>query len=237
MKPEEIAELILEGHRTRQKDILDVEGFRLELQLDYSGLMAKGAYKGWKEEKNRGRRKVGCFDFKIFRIDSPKEKSLEHEDVIRRVFANSSKEAIEKAYVGEDPWEVGQNLDEKMALQEAQLTMLEQEINWGDEPFQSWTHFPPSKGKMPRDYIMAYLRRIFEEPDFLERTIRMRAASGTRNVLPPPLGREWKPFREPRNSIQKPWISGELLNRFRKVSEEMLDNLNNLSRVTKTNPY
>ncbi len=64
MKPEEIANLILEGHLKKKTAIVDIPNFRLDLQLNYSGLMAKGAYKKWKERRNEGRRKVGCFDSK-----------------------------------------------------------------------------------------------------------------------------------------------------------------------------
>ena len=225
MKPEEIAKLILEGHRTKQEDIFDVQGFRLDLQLDYSGLMAKGAYNGWKRRRNHGRRKVGCFDFQIYRIDGPQEVPMSHVRLVKRAPVDLTIEQIEEVFVGNDPKEVGQGHDEMIALQEAQLAMLEQEINWGDESFQSWSRFPPSERKRPRDYLMAYFRRIFKEPDLLERIEKMKAASGTWGVLPPPVEKkEWRDYLEPPSPNLKPWIDGKLLEQFREVSEQMPDN-------------
>ncbi len=84
---------------------------------------------------------------------------------------------------------------------------------------------PPSKGKRPRDYVTAYFRRILEEPDFLEGVRKMRAASGTWNVLPSPLNKmEWGDYLKPSNSAAKPWLKGTLLERFREAAESMPDN-------------
>jgi hypothetical protein len=92
------------------------------------------------------------------------------------------RDVLEQVFRGKDPWELKCSNAVGIVIQEVQLSMLEQEINWGDEPFQSWSKFSPSMGKRPRDYIMAYLRRILEEPDFLDNVDRKRAASGTWNV-------------------------------------------------------
>ena len=112
--------------------------------------------------------------------------------------------------------------------QEVQLEMLEQEVNWGDEIFQSWSHFLPSKGRRARDFIMAYVRRVFKEPDILERTEKIRAASGTFGTLPPPIRKEWGPYREPKGSGAKPWLRDELLRNFIEAAEAMHDNPNYL---------
>ena len=200
-------------------------GFLLRLQLDYSGLMAKDAYRQWRKKKHENRRKVGCFDFQIYRREGAEEVPITHARVVERTPALVDREQVEKVYLGEDPWEVGGTEERILTLQEAQLAMLEQEVNWGDEPFQAWTHFSPSSGRRPRDYLMAYLRRAFAEPGFLEqlRGMRMRAASG-RDVLPPPRGKEWERYLEPRDSRAKPWLWGELLERFRRAAEQMPDN-------------
>ena len=225
MKPEEIAELILEGHLSKKPTVSDVRSFRLDLQLDYSGLMAKGAYKGWKIGKHRDRRKVGCFDFKIFRLDSSGDVPMTHPRVVMDAGESLDRDVVERIFKGEDPWELRRDKGVTIVLQEVQLAMLEQEVNWGDEPFQSWSRFPPSQGRRPRDFIMAYLRRIFEEPDFLERIPKMRAASGTWNVLPPPVNKkEWSDYLEPTESDARPWLRGDLLERFRRAAESMPDN-------------
>jgi hypothetical protein len=225
MKPEGIAELILEGHLSKKPTILDIPNFRLDLQLDYSGLMAKGAYKRWKKRRNEGRRKVGCFDFKIFRLVGSGEVPMTHRQVVMDVGKWLDKEAVNRIFRGEAPLEMICDDDVKVVLQEAQLAMLEQEVNWGEEPFQSWSKFPPSQGKRPRDFVTAYFRRIFEEPGFLKGARKRRAASGTWNVLPPPLNkREWGNYLEPKESPAKPWLRGMLLERFRRAAESMPDN-------------
>lgn len=224
MKPEEIAKLILEGHLSKKATIVDIPNFRLDLQLDYSGLMAEGAYKGWKVRKHKSRRKVGCFDFKIFRLDSSGDVPMVHTRVITDVRGRLDRDTVDRIFRGEDPLEMGYKNDVKMVLQEAQLAMLEQEVNWGDESFQSCTRFPPSKGKRPRDFVTAYFRRILEEPNLLERVRKMRAASGTWNVLPLPIGMEWRDYREPKGLTEKPWLRGTLLEQFREAAESMPDN-------------
>lgn len=224
MKPEEIAALILEGHLQKKAAITDIPNFRLDLQLNYSGLMAKGAYKKWKERRNAGRKKVGCFDFKIFRLTDSEEIPMRHPRLISDVEKNLELKAVELIFAGEDPMEIGYAEDIMIVLQEVQLAMLEQEINWGDEAFQSWSKFLPSNKKRPRDFVTAYFRRIIEEPNFLENINKITAASGTRETLPPPDGPEWKNYREPRGSSASPWLTGALLERFREAAKNMPDN-------------
>jgi len=184
LRPEEIAELILEAHINDEVSIHAIEGFRLEAQLHYSGLMAKGAYDNWKK-KNRaqGRDKVGCFDFKIFRLDGDNEIPMLHPRVIRDVGEYTTLESIKRVISGKDPSSEADEHSEYMILREAQLAMLEQEVNWGDEVFQSWSRFLPSENKRPRDFISAYFRRIFSEPDFIDNINLGRAASGTFGVI------------------------------------------------------
>lgn len=224
MLPDRIARIILDAHSAGTGRLEVIDGFVLEPQLEYSGLMAKGAYKSWKHEKHRSRPKVGCFDFKIFRMSGSEERPMIHPTVISDAAGNLSLETLEKVFEGNDPMELGLSPGASLVATEVQLAMLEQEINWGDEVFQSWTLFPPSGGKRPRDFIMAYLRRLSEEPGYLGTVEKIRAASGTRGVLPPPRLKEWKPFLEPRDSVNGPWLNGELLETFRKVAGSMPDN-------------
>jgi len=222
MTPADAARLILDGHIISKNTIDEIPGVRLELQLKYSGLMAKGAYRGWKRVKHVNRRKVGCFDFKIFDTD---RHPLVHPRVIAEAGRNLSREIVEKLFAGKDPFSLGLGPVKAAVCQEVQLSMLEQEVNWGDEIFQSWTLFPPSEGKRPRDFIMAYLRRIFDEPDFLPTIERKIAASGTRGVLPPPKTKtEWKDYVEPADSTLRPWLDGRLLFEYRQAAERMVDN-------------
>jgi hypothetical protein len=227
MQPGEVARLLLEAHFSKTRFIDVIEGFRLEMQLNYSGLMAKGAYKGWKNRKHRGRRKVGCFDFKIFHRNGDNLVPLVHPRVISICQDKLNLDMVDSVFEGKDPSILNGDRDQLKAAQAIQLTMLEQEINWGDEKFQCWTLFPPSQGKRPRDFVTAYLRRSLMEPGFLENVARMRAASGTRGVLPPPKNKkEWEPYLEPADSDENPWLHGRLLERFREAAKSMPDNPN-----------
>ena len=147
-----------------------------------------------------------------------------HPTVITDAAGGLSREVLERVYEGKDPMELGLSAAESLVATEVQLAMLEQEVNWGDEEFQSWTLFPPSGGRRPRDFIMAYLRRLCEEPGYLGTVEKIRAASGTRGVLPPPRRKEWKAFLEPRDGVNGPWLSGALLEEFREVAGSMPDN-------------
>lgn len=224
MLPDAVAEMILTGHVERRR-VLDIPpSLRLDLQLDYSGLMAKGSYKGYRKRWNEGRRKVGCFDFKIFRQAEAGAVPLVHKRVIEDALSVLSNNLVERVFAEQDPDSMSDNLTTLRVLKEVQLAMLEQEINWGDEVFQSKTYFLPSKGLRPRDFIMAYLRRGFEEPAFLGDSKTARAASGAWGVLPPPVAKPWKEYLEPSDSGQRPWLNGFLLDRFRKVAEGMPEN-------------
>ena len=225
MLPADIATAILEAHITHARAIQPIEGFRIELQLDYSGSMARGAYQGWRKGRQAGRKKVGCFDFKIFRAVGPSTVPLVHTRVIPEAGLKLDRKSVEGVFSGADPHSFALAPEQLTIAQEVQLAMLEQEINWGDEQFQSFTYFPPSEGRRPRDFIVAYLRRIFSEPDFLAGIERIRSASGTRGTLPRPRpGSVWNPYLEPVTSEVKPWLTGPLLQRYREAAESFTDN-------------
>jgi hypothetical protein len=224
MLPGDIACHILDGHIAARGELKVLDGFLLELQLGYRGLMAIGAYKQYRQSWNRGRRKVGCFDFKIFDVTGGSRVPLVHTKVLRDALSTLDISLVEAVFRGADPSSISDEGSIVHSLCEVQLSMLEQEINWGDEDFQSKTYFLPSKGLRPRDFVMAYLRRAFHEPDFLKTVEPKRAASGTWGVLRPPIEKEWAPYREPKTSKAKPWLDGELLRRYREASSSMPDN-------------
>lgn len=225
MLPEHIALRILEAHLEGLTVVPCYQRLRLEPQLNYSGLMAKGAYRGWKRAKHAGRRKVGCFDFKVIISDGDKATPLVHPRVISNASALLDLDIVESIFEGKDPSKMNLDSEEMRVAEEVQLAMLEQDINWGDEDFQCWTLFPPSEGRRPRDFIMAYLRRCLEEPDCLDGVERMTAASGSRGVLPPPRERrQWLRYIEPASSARPPWLAGQLRERFREAAAMMPDN-------------
>lgn len=225
MDPGEIIEMILEGHLNEKQNISEIPGFRLDLQLNYSGLMAKKAYvEGYRRVKHKNRKKIGTFDFKIYNISTEIETPLVHPITIENAGEILNAEMIEYVFMGNDPLNFGGTPDETTMLQEVQLAMMEQEINWGDENFQAWTHFPPSRGKRQRDYFAAYLRRRLEEPNLLDNIKKTVAASGTLDTLPPPIGPEWDSFVKPPILNAKSWIDKQMLNKLREAAESFPDN-------------
>ena len=167
MLPNGVAEANLLAHLRGEPSILVYEGIRVDVQHNYEGLMAKGAYRQYKHEWNKGRRKVGCFDFKIFDVSSSEPVPLVHTRTLGDAFSSADPELVEAVFMGKDPESLSNEAVATKALCEIQLAMLEQEVNWGDEFFQSKTYFLPSKGLRARDFIMAYLRRGYAEPGLL----------------------------------------------------------------------
>jgi len=224
MNPTQLSGEILEAHIHGVKRISPYPGISLELQLGYTGLMARGAYEGYRKRWNTGRKKVGCFDFKIFDTTGDTDVPLVHMKVLKDALEHLDKRLIESVYIGVDPLTLSRNPEVVTTLGTVQHSMLEQEVNWGDEDFQSKTYFLPSKGLRPRDFIMAYLRRTLSEPEFLKTVEPKRAASGTWGVLRPPIEKEWVPFRESKSSDARPWLEGDLLVRYRSAADAMPDN-------------
>lgn len=137
-------------------------GFRH--QRDYSGKMANPKLKRFTE----GKTQLGLFDIFVVTEGRYEGKSVSHRMVFQDLKSHSSEEACLSVWRGEDPLAVGQTQDEKEALTVMSLLMFEQEVNWGSEVFQKWTHFSPKVTKpckiRPRDMMMGFIRQALALP-------------------------------------------------------------------------
>lgn len=225
MKATDAAKLLLEAHSKCVSIVDIVGGCQIRPMLRYSGIMARTAYDGWKKYKNKGRLRVGCMDFKIYFLEGDQPRPLLHPALIERVKNRVTLESAERVFAGDDPLSLSCADDVVSTLCTLQLAMLEQEVNWGDEDFQTWTHFSPRRGLRPRDFITAYVRRVYSEPDFLRGIESITAASGTQGTLPPPLDTKvWGRYLEPSTSSNSPWLSGSLLDEYRMYVNSLPNN-------------
>ncbi|MFD2681940.1 hypothetical protein [Bacillus seohaeanensis] len=136
----------------------DGNAFGFRYRNNYSGLMASRPH--WKRPKQ------GLFDVLVLtgnRYPLNGEVGVTHYLAFNDLLAHSNLPNCEKIWEGQDPLIVGQNNDERQALLALALLMFEQELNWGDQNYQKFTAFPPSKGSRPRDMIMGFLHIIFTQ--------------------------------------------------------------------------
>jgi len=164
METIQFIERILTAHEQADDTPIEISGnLRLLPQIDYSGKMARDAYRGWRWFKHRERLYAGIFDFKIM----IGEEGMEHEKLMHEVVSTLPIEAVRKVHSGEDPMEInGLNSTQRNVASHIQAGFIEQELNWGEEPFQSWTYFGDSTKKdellrsaAPRDYLMVYIEK------------------------------------------------------------------------------
>lgn len=225
MNSNKLAKDILNAHINGNLTLI-YEHHEIDIQLNYSGLMATGAYReGWRMAKHKERNKAGCFDFKIFEGRGADREGMKHtillEDLSGLIQKGSiSADMVENVFMGEDPMAMVNKAELRQTLGTVQLAMMEQEINWGNEDFQCWTRYP----ERPRDYISTYFRRIIVEPDLLGKVELTQAASGTMNVLPQVTGMAWDEFRTPKDHSAEAWLSGDLLELYRSEASKMVDN-------------
>ncbi|PSL36236.1 hypothetical protein B0H99_10757 [Planomicrobium soli] len=75
---------------------------------------------------------------------------------------HSSLENCEIIWFGDTwPHEITDNKQEEAALTVLSLMMFEQELNYGNEDFQQFTHFSPVNRRRPRDMLMGFVRMSF----------------------------------------------------------------------------
>jgi hypothetical protein len=146
----------------------DGKRFGFRHQRDYSGKMANPKLKRFTE----GKTQLGLFDIFVVTEGRYEGKSVSHRMVFQDLKTHSSEEACLRVWRGEDPLLVGGSVDEKEALTVMSLLMFEQEVNWGGEVFQKWTHFSPKVTKpckiRPRDMMMGFIRQAFSLPSLDE---------------------------------------------------------------------
>lgn len=131
----------------------------------YDGYMAKkgGRTGGFKP-------KLGYYDFKFHAGDRYQRlygfSLVTHYNLFRDLLQNSNLHNCIRVWKGINPLDLDVELDEKQALLSLAVLMFEQEVNWGNLPFQKNSHFPPNlsnpKKSRPRDMIMGMLLQAFE---------------------------------------------------------------------------
>jgi len=164
---DELIASIIERHEVRDSNpIILSTGVSLVPQLDYSGKMARDAYRRNRYFMNKGKTHAGLLDFKI--IDSGTR--MEHEQLIIKALSLLDRRTARSVHAGNDPSRMGlegiARLDMACTIQAA---FVEQEVNWGEEVFQSRTFYGRTEGvrdgrlssSAPRDYLMTYLDKAF----------------------------------------------------------------------------
>ena len=165
-KDELIANIIERHERRNLNPIVLSNGVSLLPQLDYSGKMARDAYRRNRYFMNKHKTHAGLLDFKI--IDSGTR--MEHELLILKALSLLDKQIVRTIHAGNDPDEMGLDEVEKLDMASTiQAAFVEQEVNWGEEVFQSRTFYGRKEGvkderlssSAPRDYLMTYLDKAF----------------------------------------------------------------------------
>ncbi|SFK73846.1 hypothetical protein SAMN04488573_1011269 [Bacillus sp. 5mfcol3.1] len=121
----------------------------------YKGLMANPS----KKDVLNNRPKLGLFDFKV-KTESDRY-NITHGNIFNELIQHSNLDNCIEIWRGKDPNFYSTSVEEYKALTTLALLMFEQEINWGDEIFQKYTIFPPSKGFRPRDMLMGFVHMAF----------------------------------------------------------------------------
>lgn len=115
----------------------------------------------YKKSLNR-RKKMGYFDFVVDTGNFFNTSKVTHQELFEVLQATSNLKNCGLIWRGHNPIDIGENTKEQKALLTLSLFMFEQEVNWGDEIFQKYTHFQVSKNYRPRDMIMGMLYQMFE---------------------------------------------------------------------------
>jgi hypothetical protein len=120
-------------------------------QRNYQGLMAS--------KINEMRPKRGLFDFKIH---FSQLLNTTHYQVFNEIINQSKIDNCKKIWDGRNfPDSITSDYNEQLVLHKLMLMMFEQEVNWGDEQFQAFSAFSPSKGGEPRDMLMGFIDMMY----------------------------------------------------------------------------
>lgn len=232
-----MVQAILHAHQTG-RSFEPFDGVRIEPQTGYGGVVAVTAYRHWRAYSHRDRAQVGLFDIKVY----VNGENMEHErSVILPTVALLTPTMAEMVFLGGDPRGVPANRRQRLVLATLQAAMAEQEVNWGNEPYQCKTYFaPPTRrthdkrvvSTRPRDLLMGYIRRCFEirgsrrwsnrvesKVKGLLSSCREQRASRSAALMPQMKGKyvqpAWEQFREDPSGVASPWLSGDVLDAYR----------------------
>ena len=126
---------------------------------------ANDKYKRSYMEDYNKRRNLGYFDFVVDTSDRYYDGNnrcpVTHKRLFRDLIRLQIQEKCELIWRGESPFDISNDEEEQQALLTLALLMFEQEINWGNNSFQKFTHFSPEMNCRPRDMIMGMLNQAF----------------------------------------------------------------------------
>ncbi len=224
---------ILKAHK-RGAPFEPYDGVVIEPQRDYQGLVATTGYREWRERSHWDRQQIGLFDVRIL----VRDEEMEHErSVILPTLQLLAPEMAESVFEGENPNALDVDREQRLVLSTLQAAMAEQEVNWGNEPFQCKSHFsPPNRTThagdvvttRPRDLLMGFVRRCFDvkggrgwsasvedEIRSLLASRRGHKASRSSALMPKMEGGyvapEWESFHRDPSGRALPWLSGDVL--------------------------
>jgi len=237
MRGQELVIAVLEAHRTG-KPIQPYRDVVIEPLTGYRGSIAVTGYRHWRAVSHVNRPRVGLFDVKVTVRGEP----IEHErSVIVPVVAQLPPAKAEAVFRGESLEEIRGGKNQRLLMAVLQAAMVEQEVNWGNEPFQCKTFFAPptrkARGKRivtsrPRDLLMGYIRKCYsirgnrkwsrkvesEIRSFLS-SCREHRAGRSAALMPQMKGEhlhpEWESFHEDPSGEALPWLWGDVLEEFR----------------------
>lgn len=133
------------------------QNFVFEYRRDYSGKMAMNLKM---KHVNLIREKQGYFDVRGIMNG----RIMTHEQILRDLYRFSNLNQCFLVFQGFIP--ETDNREEKDALLSLAMAMFEQEINFGKENFQQYSHFSPTIDEVPnyrrpRDLLMGYVWYMF----------------------------------------------------------------------------
>jgi len=131
----------------------------------YSGLMARpgrtGASKGVVKKSHQG-----LFDIMVETSDRYNSSGVSHRAIMEDLVKYSCPEHCLAVWRDVPPEYVARNNEELEALYTMALLFFEQELNWGNEPWQKFTYFAPKvtmpSRVRPRDMLMGFILQAFE---------------------------------------------------------------------------
>ncbi|RXI42352.1 hypothetical protein DP122_01745 [Clostridium tetani] len=107
--------------------------------------------------KNRIRNKLGYFDFYIDVSGRYRDKQVTHRELIIDLLRNSKLQNCMRVWNGENIECITNNLEEQKVLYVLALCMIEQDINWGPQEWQTNSNF----NFRPRDMLIGFIRIAF----------------------------------------------------------------------------
>ncbi len=246
MEAYEMIEKIIEAHEEGVEEIDVCDSLVLEPQLDYTGKMARDAFRGKRKKKHKDRRYAGIIDFKVF-IEG---EGMEHEKLISSSVRELPLSAIREVHHGKDPEGLeGLSKRQEEVAQWLQAGFVEQELNWGEEPFQSKTYFGRSSAKdellrrsAPRDFQTVFIEKCYDEYgssdetriyDILERYLR-RSKETKNLVIWPPMDWNTRKIKSDFRDFMPPNLYGEETDKW---VEPYVDRIKELCEEKGPNPH